>query len=192
MNRFDAHRVVSSITFSHIALVLADTFKCALATVLFVVAMVVSPTIMDFTTAEYHQYQELRTIMQLQYPRMTDELFEIIYTEGRTHGIHVRLIASVINEESRWVQSARSGSGAIGYMQVMPIHFSGELSRLYTPRANISWGTGLLRIYLKMAQGNLVLALKHYNSGPASGFFNGHYIARVMGNIDISNYIAYR
>lgn len=90
--------------------------------------------------------------------------------------------ASVIAAESGFNRFAISPSGAIGLMQVTIIgakeaaiqcrlpYSSGVndsvlLARLMDSRANVKYGTCLLRYYLDQVKGNQLLALVLYNGG---------------------------
>ncbi len=82
------------------------------------------------------------------------------------------LVLSLIKQESAFDAHASSGSGASGLMQLMfatATETSPGVSRsdLLEPARNIAVGTRYLAKLLSKYQGNIVLALAAYNSGPA-------------------------
>ena len=95
------------------------------------------------------------------------------------HRVNPYLVASVIEAESDWEESARSAAGAQGLMQVMP-STAEELARrgrvdgkaypperLSDPAVNIEYGTAYLR-YLVERYHEIETALAAYNAGLAN------------------------
>jgi hypothetical protein len=79
------------------------------------------------------------------------------------------LVAALIWKESGGLSWARSASGAVGLMQIMPsdmgfVHrpTAEQLSRAST---NIYWGTAILSEIIREANGDLFTALAAYNGG---------------------------
>jgi len=97
----------------------------------------------------------------------------------RGHAGHYRLdgalLAAVIYEESRFRSDARSKSGAIGLMQLLPSTAQGiatrtggtqfRVSDLYDPELNVRYGAWYLRHLLDLYGGDERLALAAYNAG---------------------------
>ncbi len=100
----------------------------------------------------------------------------IVELSGTEH-IDPLYVASVIAIESRFSSTARSGVGATGLMQLMPMT-AGEVaekhniyrgaSRLTDPRTNIQLGIRYLKELEAKYKGNRFLALSAYNWGPAN------------------------
>ena len=100
---------------------------------------------------------------------------DIIERYSDKYGIDPLFVTSVIKEESNFSKKARSHSGAIGLMQVMPataLEIAPELGinnleikNLEDPEINIRLGTYYLGKLLKEFNGNLILTLAAYNAG---------------------------
>lgn len=97
---------------------------------------------------------------------------EIIFI-GSRYSVSPVLIASVINAESSFDKDAKSTSGAIGLMQVLPTTaewLCGIMNKayykdiLYNPYSNIEIGTYYLK-YLIHIFGDTLTALASYNAG---------------------------
>ena len=107
------------------------------------------------------------------------------------HPIPMALVKGIIRRESNFNPKARSKTGAIGLMQVMP--FTAERvglteEDLWIPEKNILGGVRLLAVLLKYYQGDVISALTAYNARPRKLFApvprNGEtpeYIAAVLG-----------
>ncbi len=102
---------------------------------------------------------------------------EAIRAEAAANGLEPEFVAAVIYRESRFSETARSGEGAVGLMQVMPetAHWitrqpgspQEDPHRLADPAVNIAFGTWYLR-YLSGKYGSERLALAAYNGGEAN------------------------
>lgn len=96
---------------------------------------------------------------------------EAIHGAAKRHGVHPELIKAVIDTESKWRPHARSGAGAYGLMQLMPIAVQ-DLRRKglninpKIPEQNIEGGTKLLADLIQRYGGNVEHALAAYNAGP--------------------------
>jgi soluble lytic murein transglycosylase len=109
--------------------------------------------------------------LRLRYP-LRYEL--IVRNHSRNYRLDPALLASVIYTESKFNASARSSSGAIGLMQLLPdtargiaIHTGGSrfrVSDLYTPEINVRYGSWYLR-HLLDRYGDERTALAAYNAG---------------------------
>jgi soluble lytic murein transglycosylase len=101
------------------------------------------------------------------------EYKDIITANAREHNIDPKLVASVINTESRFNAECVSNKGAVGLMQVMPstaeymvqkYGLPDGLINLYDPAANIAIGTQYLA-YLIKRFADTPTALFAYNAG---------------------------
>ena len=108
---------------------------------------------------------------RLRYPLHYDA---IVRAHARNYRLDPALLAAVIYQESRFHADARSGSGAIGLMQLLPDTALGiakrtggtrfEVSDLYDPELNVRYGAWYLR-HLLDKYGDEKLALAAYNAG---------------------------
>ena len=106
------------------------------------------------------------------YPYPYQELVELY---AKANGVDSALVASVIMNESRFQNDARSSRGAIGLMQIMPetaqwIAFqlgddNFSLEKLREPETNIRYGVWYLAELQREFAGNNILALAAYNAG---------------------------
>lgn len=101
----------------------------------------------------------------------------LIRLAARTHGIEEALLRAVIHVESGFNPVARSSSGALGLMQLMP----GTARRYGVIDArdaaqNISGGARYLKDLLDRFGGSLQLALAAYNAGEGAVIRYGHRI----------------
>jgi soluble lytic murein transglycosylase len=112
--------------------------------------------------------------VRLRYPL---EYQEIVAGHGKNYDLDPALLAAVIYRESKFDAQARSASGAIGLMQLLPdtakgiaLHTGGsefELADLWNPEINVRYGAFYLRRLLNK-YGNVRLALAAYNAGQAN------------------------
>jgi soluble lytic murein transglycosylase len=100
---------------------------------------------------------------------------EELQAEAGAAGVDKSLVAALIRQESIWEPAARSRTGAIGLMQVMPAT-GREIARtlkvtrwsaeaLLDPATNIRFGTYHLAAVLRRFEGDLARALAAYNAG---------------------------
>jgi peptidoglycan lytic transglycosylase len=109
--------------------------------------------------------------LRLRYPFRYQAIVE---AHARNYRLDPALLASVIYTESKFHADARSRSGAIGLMQLLPstaegiaLHTGGtrfRVSDLYTPEINIRYGSWYLR-HLLDRYGDERTALAAYNAG---------------------------
>lgn len=99
---------------------------------------------------------------------------EYVRVHAREHSLDPALLAAVIYQESKFDANAKSGSGAIGLMQLTPSTARGIAIRtgghkfvtndLYNPEINIRYGAWYLdNLFKKYGSEKLVLAA--YNAG---------------------------
>jgi soluble lytic murein transglycosylase len=111
---------------------------------------------------------------RLRYPL---EYEHIVVGHSRNYELDPALLAAVIYRESKFDADARSPSGAIGLMQLLPdtakgiaVHTGGTRFRvgdLYDPEINVRYGAFYLRRLLRK-YGDERLALAAYNAGQAN------------------------
>jgi soluble lytic murein transglycosylase len=102
---------------------------------------------------------------------------EIIRGHARNYDLDPALIAAVIYRESKFDADARSSSGAIGLMQLLPdtargiaINTGGSrfvVSDLQNPEINVRYGSFYLRRLIRKYD-DVPLALAAYNAGQAN------------------------
>jgi soluble lytic murein transglycosylase len=108
---------------------------------------------------------------RLWYPLHYDQ---IVRGHARNYELDPALLAAVIYQESKFKSDARSSSGAIGLMQLLPdtakgiaLHTGGSQFRvadLYDPEINVRYGAWYLRHLLEKYGGERI-ALAAYNAG---------------------------
>jgi soluble lytic murein transglycosylase-like protein len=95
------------------------------------------------------------------------EFLKTLDYESARAGLDRQLVLGLIQVESNFRKYAVSVAGARGYMQVMPfwtrVIGDSEPRRLFEMRANLRYGSVILRHYLDMEKGDLFLALGRYN-----------------------------
>src|SRR5205823_13580916 len=99
---------------------------------------------------------------------------QIVRGHARNYDLDPALLAAVIYQESKFKADAKSSSGAIGLMQLLPdtakgiaLHTGGSRFRvhdLYNPEINIRYGAWYLR-HLLDKYGDERTALAAYNAG---------------------------
>jgi soluble lytic murein transglycosylase len=109
--------------------------------------------------------------VRLRYPLRYEA---IVRGHARNYRLDPALLAAVIYEESKFRAGARSSSGAIGLMQLLPdtakgiaVHTGGTRFRvddLYDPEINVRYGSWYLR-HLLDKYGDERTALAAYNAG---------------------------
>ena len=111
---------------------------------------------------------------QLRYPLAYEH---VIRGHAENYDLDPALLAAVIYRESKFDPDARSSSGAIGLMQLLPdtakgiaVHTGGDkfvVDDLYDPEINVRYGSFYLRRLLRK-YGDERLALAAYNAGQAN------------------------
>ena len=99
---------------------------------------------------------------------------QIVRGHSRNYDLDPALLAAVIYQESKFEADARSDSGAIGLMQLLPdtakgiaLHTGGtrfRVSDLYDPEINVRYGAWYLRHLIEKYE-NEQTALAAYNAG---------------------------
>jgi soluble lytic murein transglycosylase len=111
---------------------------------------------------------------RLRYPLAYEN---IVVGHAKNYDLDPALLAAVIYRESKFDANARSSSGAIGLMQLLPatakgiaLHTGGSkfrVSDLWNPEINVRYGAFYLRRLIDK-YGDLRLALAAYNAGQAN------------------------
>ena len=112
--------------------------------------------------------------VRLRYPL---DYEDIVTGHAKNYDLDPALLAAVIYRESKFDAQARSSSGAIGLMQLLPdtakgiaLHTGGsqfKVADLWNPEINVRYGAFYLRRLLNK-YGNVRLALAAYNAGQAN------------------------
>lgn len=116
-------------------------------------------------------------------------LLELVRRQSRAAGLAPELVYAVIEQESRFTNSAVSSKGAAGLMQLMPeTQATFRVSNPFDPVQNVTTGTRFLKAMLVRFK-DLRLALAAYNAGPETVARAGsvppipetvHYVQRIM------------
>lgn len=111
---------------------------------------------------------------RLRYPLRYEE---IVTAHAENYRLDPDLLAAVIYQESKFDASARSSSGAVGLMQLLPATAKGialrtgghafEVGDLLDPELNVRYGSWYLR-HLLDKYGDERTALAAYNAGQAN------------------------
>jgi soluble lytic murein transglycosylase-like protein len=90
----------------------------------------------------------------------------VIYKEAKKNNLRPELVAAVVQAESRFKPTARSGSGAIGLMQLVPRTGRWMGARdLTNPAQNIAAGAKYLKYLNERFDGNETKVIAAYNAG---------------------------
>ena len=90
-----------------------------------------------------------------------------IGTAARRHDLDALLLASIVEAESSFRADAVSPKGAMGLMQLMPLHVRGVDTPL-DPERNLELGARYLGSLQERFDGDLALALAAYHAGPGT------------------------
>lgn len=86
---------------------------------------------------------------------------------ARRHELDVLLLASIVEAESGFQADAVSPKGAMGLMQLMPLHFEEE-AEPFDPALNLDLGARYLGSLSERYDGDVELALAAYHAGPGT------------------------
>jgi len=90
----------------------------------------------------------------------------IIYREAKKNNVRPELVAAVVQAESRFKPTARSGAGAIGLMQLVPRTGRWMGARdLTNPQQNVAAGAKYLKYLNERFDGNETKVIAAYNAG---------------------------
>lgn len=97
------------------------------------------------------------------------ELKQLAREAANRHGVDVKLIFAIIQQESAWKTTAVSHAKAKGIMQIMPDTGKGacglSVKQLFDPKKNLDCGVRYFKTQLDRF-GSVKLALCAYNAGP--------------------------
>jgi soluble lytic murein transglycosylase-like protein len=124
-------------------------------------------------TAPLKSVVEAPTKLSIVTEQVREEFFKkevpfgsIIYHEAKKHDVRPELVAAVVQAESRFKPTARSGAGAIGLMQLVPRTGRWMGARdLTNPAQNIAAGTKYLKYLSERFDGNETKIIAAYNAG---------------------------
>jgi len=104
---------------------------------------------------------------ELASPHLRREFLQTVWYESQRAGLAPDLVLGLIQVESGFRKFAISSAGARGYTQVMPfwtrVLAEGDASVLFQAQTNLRFGCVILRHYLNLENGDLVMALGRYN-----------------------------
>jgi hypothetical protein len=90
----------------------------------------------------------------------------IIYKEAKKNNVRPELVAAVVQAESRFKPTARSGAGAVGLMQLVPRTGRWMGARdLTNPQQNVAAGAKYLKYLHERFDGNETKVIAAYNAG---------------------------
>lgn len=145
---------------------------------LFITILLFQAFPLQYSFAQIDNWQRYRA----QYPALSYKLYDLVLIAGMESGVDPAFILAICYSESRFNPYAISKVKARGLMQVMPVHTK-KPETLYKPLTNLRAGSAIFKDYRALAHGNIITALKNYNSGPRSKHYNGKYITEVIANI---------
>ena len=108
----------------------------------------------------------------LQNESVRRQLLTAVHYEATRAGLDAQLILAVMHVESAFRKYAISHADARGLMQVMPFWTKeigdNDVRKLFQLRANLRYGTVILRHYLDIEKGDVYRALARYNGSLGS------------------------
>ena len=104
---------------------------------------------------------------RLSEPQTRIEFLETLWYEATRAGLEPALVLGLVQVESGFRKYAISVAGARGYTQVMPFWVkqigNGDASVLFHMQTNLRFGCVILRHYLDIEKGDVVMALGRFN-----------------------------
>ena len=94
-----------------------------------------------------------------------EDVNTLIKQVAQKYNVDSRLVSAVASAESGFQQSAVSGAGAVGVMQLMPSTAASLGVNPYDEKQNIDGGTKYLKGLLDSFDGNVKKAVAAYNAG---------------------------
>lgn len=103
------------------------------------------------------------------YPFSQDDIKQLLEEEAQYQGVSPSLVLAIAKVESDFNPSALSHAGAKGVMQIMPATakngFQVEGHELFNAKVNIRVGVAFIKQLLEQYNGQVDIALSHYNGG---------------------------
>ena len=104
---------------------------------------------------------------RLSEPQTRIEFLETLWYEATRAGLEPALVLGLVQVESGFRKYAISVAGARGYTQVMPFWVkqigNGDAAVLFHMQTNLRFGCVILRHYLDIEKGDVVMALGRFN-----------------------------
>lgn len=102
-------------------------------------------------------------------PTTKSQILNVVSQISKKHGVDEKLVQALIKQESGFNPKAKSKSGAIGLMQLMPATAKNMgVKDPYNTVQNVEGGVKYLKSMLNKYNGNVILALAAYNAGPGA------------------------
>jgi hypothetical protein len=125
------------------------------------------------TTSPLRAIEEAPTKLSLITEKVREDFFHkevpfgsVIYKEAKKNDLRPELVAAVVQAESRFKPTARSGAGAVGLMQLVPRTGRWMGARdLTNPAQNIAAGAKYLKYLNERFDGNETKVIAAYNAG---------------------------